>query len=730
MSRFLRYLLLAIFVAVIFLIVFLQFNSNRNIDRLISGNENLLVDFAVKTNLQRLQTEIAVLESKLRGTVIGGAASSSETLGVEISAIKNALHKLDTLARQPNIRPLLASLNNLVDAKIKWNESVLDTFKTKGKLPAEKIINTAYGRKLTDSIKTLCSQVDELHQLTVSSLIEQADSNGNKAKTQGTIMAAIAVVASLFTFIFVAIKVRQQQQLIARLDSSEKKAKEAAVVKENFLANMSHEIRTPLNAILGFTNLLQRKELDAESKTHIQTIQRSGENLLAIVNDVLDLSKIEAGMMRIEAAPFGIRELVHSIEVMFRQKAAEKHLQLVFSIAENVPDHLEGDATRLTQILVNLVGNAIKFTPTGTVSVNISNARTIENRVYLRFIVSDTGIGIEDEKLKTIFERFQQGEDAVTRKYGGSGLGLSIVRELVVLQDGTLNIESTLGAGTTFTIELPYIISSGKITGKANQPVKSVADHDFTGTSILVAEDNEINQNLLKHLFDRWQIIYQVAANGIEAIEMLKQRSYDLILMDIQMPGMDGYTATQEIRKTLFLDTPVIAMTAHALRGEKEKCLSYGMNDYISKPIREQELIRIISKFTHKENNLGKTGENHTVQQTSPYQFINLQYMKEISMGNTEYEKTVTEQFLEMVPGSLKSLKYYWQQRNLPELRQAAHNMKTTVSVMGLTGILQPYLNTLENQPLDDNTFDQIYRSIEIICLNACSEAEQFYATL
>src|SRR4030095_1594590 len=351
-----------------------------------------------------------------------------------------------------------------------------------------------------------------------------------------------------FSFSYVAYKVRQQQHLITRLNISEKKAKVAAQAKENFLANMSHEIRTPLNAILGFTNLLQRRDLDKESKGIILTIQRSGENLLAIINDVLDLSKIEAGMMRIESAPFSIRGLIHSIETMFLLKAAEKQLLLTTSVNSDMPDTLEGDATRLTQILVNLLGNAIKFTSSGNIAVRVEKNGITDNTVNTLIKVSDTGIGIEKEKLNTIFERFQQAEDTVTRRYGGTGLGLSIVQELVLLQHGAITADSRPGTGTTFSITIPYKISSEIIT-PVSKSLPEEIETGFDDVKVLVVEDNEINQSLIRHLFDSWNLAFEIAGNGKEALEKLTYRHYDLVLMDIQMPEMDGYSATQEIRR-------------------------------------------------------------------------------------------------------------------------------------------------------------------------------------
>ncbi len=689
----------------------------------------MLSDLEIKTNLQRLQTDIITLESKMRGAVISGHSTDLWHLFEEINSVNESLQKLDILADDKNIQPLLDRLNRLVDSKISFNRAVLDTFRTKGKSQAEELINTQLGKKLTDSVKIVCSGIDALHQLTVTSLIKEADTNGQRARILGSIIAVIAVIVSLFAFGYVTYELRRQQQLIARLNISEKKAKEAATIKENFLANMSHEIRTPLNAILGFTNLLQRKEIDGQAKEYVQTIQRSGENLMTIVNDVLDLSKIEAGMMRIESAPFSIRGLVHSITTMFTPKAAEKQLLLTTSVSDDIPDTLLGDATRLTQILVNLIGNAIKFTPSGNIDIQITNQGIEKNIINTGIRVKDTGIGIEKEKLNKIFDRFQQAEDAVTRRYGGTGLGLSIVYELVLLQNGKIEVDSVPGAGTTFNIIIPYSIVSGESIipiVKTSDPVVS----NLKDVMVLVVEDNEINQSLVRHLFANWKIPFDICSNGKEAIDKLKQSTYSIILMDIQMPEMDGYTAVQEIRQTLKLDTPVIAMTAHAMPGEREKCLSYGMNEYISKPIKEEQLLNLITKFSGSRIATKAELQNTIRISNNNFHYINLEYMKEISQGDIEYEKTVTSQFLEMVTEHLRDIEKYWQQENTSALRQTAHNMKTSVSIMGLTEQLLPYLDALEYETLSETSFQQYFCSLKEICTRAADEAKTFYQSL
>ncbi|HEX7847762.1 MAG TPA: ATP-binding protein [Chitinophagaceae bacterium] len=723
MNRYFKYILLITFVTFILLIAFLQFNSTRSIDRLIAGNESLLDDLTVKTTLQRLQTDIITLESKVRGMVIDGTAADTAHLDTELTRIRSTLQELSILRSDKTIAPLISQLNELVDTKIRFDQAVLDSFKTNGRVAAAQMINAPGSKINIDAIRSVITAIEGLHQLSVTASIKEADSNGRKAKAMGTVMAILAIAASLLAFAYVTLKMRQQQRLIARLDSSEKKAREAAMIKEKFLANMSHEIRTPLNAILGYTNLLQRQNLGDHSKEYVEVIQRSGENLLTIVDDVLDLSKIEAGMMRIEPAPFSMRGLVHSIEAMFHSRAIEKDITLTSMVDEHYPDTVEGDPTRLTQILVNLIGNAIKFTEKGNIAVHVMVDGIIENTVNTAITITDSGIGIAKEKLEKIFERFQQAEDSATRKYGGTGLGLSIVNELVRLQKGSITVISELGKGTSFKILIPYIIS----TETARQAQKK-NDHPIIlpvskQGRILVVEDNEINQGLLKHLLSDWKLEFDIAGNGVEAIGLLRHRQYELILMDIQMPEMDGYTTAQAIRNDLKLDTPIIAMTAHAMAGEREKCLGYGMNEYISKPIREVQLRQLIGQFINLQQPAHTTLRND---ESPVYSCINLQYMKEVSGGDKQYERTVTDLFIDAIPGDLDGIEKAWQSGNISLLRQIVHNMRSSISIMGLNDKLDTYLDILEYENLSPGTYASTYHAIQSICDKSLEEAKMF----
>jgi len=378
---------------------------------------------------------------------------------------------------------------------------------------------------------------------------------------------------------------------------AKKNAEESTKLKEAFLANMSHEIRTPMNAIIGFSDILSKGKLAAKEMEHVQTIKSAGENLLTIINDILDISKIEAGMMTFEENAFSIKEMVKSLHIMLLGKAEEKKLKLIFKCEESVPNILLGDNTRLSQIIINLVGNAIKFTEKGKVELTVKVLENEEENALLEFAITDTGIGIPEDKLGHIFERFRQAESHTTRKYGGTGLGLSIAKQLVSLQKGILTVTSEFKKGSVFSFSIPYKKSAQTHLIAENIEMKYNMK-ELSKLKILLVEDNQLNIKLILSLFSSNNLTIQIAENGSIGIEKIKANEFDIILMDMEMPVMNGYEATTFLREELKNRTPIIAMTAHAMAGEKERCLSLGMNDYISKPINANLLFKKIYDLT------------------------------------------------------------------------------------------------------------------------------------
>ncbi|MGV3599946.1 MAG: ATP-binding protein [Dyadobacter fermentans] len=479
----------------------------------------------------------------------------------------------------------------------------------------------------------------------------------------------------------------------ATLEKARSLAEKSVRVKDIFLSNVSHEIRTPLNAIIGFTNLLMGEVTDQKSQEYVGYIQYAGKNLLELINDILDFSKIEAGQVHLEKAPVSIRELADEISAIMHHRAVEKGIVYEALLADGLPEFIETDKLRLTQILLNVCGNAVKFTEKGSVKLRVAPIGEPLNDVQnIRFEVKDTGVGIPKDKLKEVFNRFVQATESTTRVFGGTGLGLSIVKSLVQLFEGTLNLESELGQGTVFTMDFPFrIVNDAGLHDDIEKEIDITAS--VTSLRILAAEDNTLNQKLLKAIFERLNIPLTIVNNGQEALDRLREETFDLVLMDIQMPVMDGYTAIKEIRRTVSSTIPIITMTAHAMVGEKEECLSIGANSYISKPFKESELLYTIAHLGNKENYEAQPKE--FTQQPSPAKMtdtiLNLDYLTEITGGDQElrdelialFEKDSKIQLMNIADASLAN--------DLEKLRQAIHKFRSSLFSVGLLNTANQY---------------------------------------
>jgi PAS domain S-box-containing protein len=382
--------------------------------------------------------------------------------------------------------------------------------------------------------------------------------------------------------------VTEKKQAEEQLRKEKQRAETAEIAKrvgEQFLANMSHEIRTPMNAIVGFTDVILKTPLSPDQHQYLEAIKTSGDNLLVIINDILDFSRMRSGKIPIEKRGFKLKSIISSCVELMLPKAVEKGIELSANIDKNIPDNLIGDDTRLNQVLINLIANAIKFTSKGEVTVRLKLLSETTESVGIELAVTDTGIGIPQDKLLTIFEAFTQANNNTARRYGGTGLGLAIVKQLADLQEGSVSVTSEEGKGSCFYFRIKY--------RKNNMPITQINSNKIDQKNglgklkVLLVEDNAMNQLLAQKILGDWGWKVDTVENGIEAIEKLKVKDFDIVLMDIQMPEMDGYEATRQIRSDLpapKCNVPIMAMTAHVMPSEEEKCYKIGMNSYISKP--------------------------------------------------------------------------------------------------------------------------------------------------
>jgi PAS domain S-box-containing protein len=491
-------------------------------------------------------------------------------------------------------------------------------------------------------------------------------------------------------------------------DISERKKDQEELInaqkaKEQFLANMSHEIRTPVNGIVGMVNLLSESATSVEQANYLNAIKNSADNLKVIINDILDFSIIESGKLMLEKIGFNLNYQVQSVIDSLMVQAKEKRLSIELTNYTNKDLILLGDPVRLSQILINLINNSIKFTHQGKITIDISCTEPRDNITNVTFKVIDTGIGIDKDKVKSIFETFKQADESITRKFGGTGLGLTISKQLVELQGGKISVSSELNVGTTFTFVIPYAPGSNEDVIVSEQDALSIkprkAVRSLVGMRVLLVEDNDINRMYAATILKKWHCILDEAENGQIALEKIRKQDYDLILMDIHMPILDGIEAARSIRTSFpkpKSEVPIIAFTANALKGDKDKYLSAGMNSYISKPFMPDELFNIMSKFYIPENHSNDIPKSHPI--------TDLSSLRKMSNNDESFVQDMVTSFIEKTPDIIKQIRKANKDENWQEVGAMAHKLKPNLAFMGIDSLKKLIAQIESNANNNTNT--------------------------
>jgi signal transduction histidine kinase/CheY-like chemotaxis protein len=701
----LPFFLIAIFSVVIMAAIFFtQYQTNNSVRQLKNGNALAVQAFQARNLIDGIINNIYITDSKA-ASFSSNATTAAKNISDTLLLIQQDVAKVQQLAASVATKALANELAAMIARKL---------------IPLQQLLNNATlaapsfsiekSKELTDSIYVTGLELQQELQASLQNAVVENEKTAQDVFTLARVIGFLSIGAVAILATIIIRRMLHSHRLIGALDDARLQTEKAAQVKQQFLANMSHEIRTPVNSVIGFTKLLQKTKMKEDQQQFVGLIKTAGESLLSIINDILDISKIEAGMLHFDKNPFSLRELCYGAEMMFYHRITEKNLYFESIINDDVPEVIIGDRERLNQVLVNLVNNAIKFTKDGGITLKVEKVQEVNNEAVIRFTVTDTGIGIMPDKLDKIFDRFEQAETDTTRKYGGTGLGLSIVKDLITIQGGAITAKSEPGMGSSFIFELSFTIGEldlqEKVKDQNRKPfAAAVVNKLKPGIKILAAEDNKMNQMLLTYMLKQWHLNYELAETGRDAIAALQQNEYDIVLMDIQMPIMDGYTAAKKVRNELKSNVPIIAMTANVLPGEKEKCLQSGMNDYIAKPINEELMYAILLKYMPQEIS-PNNADADTKMPEGP--FIDIEYLNQFLGGNQVFIKDIVQQFIVQYPAELKVLHDVVSAKDYNKVKAQSHHMKTTVATINKNSPLLPHLEYMESAVNDTASWEII----------------------
>lgn len=662
-----------------------QWFTNQSTNTLNKGNIQAVETFKINNRIQNLVNSSFTLYSNiLRDFNTPAISDSLTTLGYNSSILGDAIKTI-------GIPDSSNTINAVINLQVELSTKIIAAKKENNQPLKTNLIDSFKNLNISDKVYESSLKVQKLLESNLQTTLVTNSDEAAQLFTLNKYLAIMAILAIIILVTNIINKQEKQRKLIRSLQVAEAATQKSKQAKDEFLANMSHELRTPLNALIGFSNLLNSTPLNQKQKEFVDIISTNGDNLLNIVNDILDISKIEAGKLSFKLIPFDLIHLFKSLEKLFSKITSEKELIYTTIIDKSIPQFIKGDNNRLRQVLVNLIGNAIKFSNHGLVEITAKQTAINDKTCTISFSVKDSGPGIPKDKIASIFKRFEQLEHITTRQHGGTGLGLTIVKNIIEQMGGTINVESDFGKGAIFQFTLEFERANEFEYIQNHTVQKEVID--LTGKSILLVEDNLTNQKLISHLLMPTNALLTVANNGQHAINLLTTQIFDTILMDIQMPVMDGYTAIAIIRNELKLKTPILAMTAYVSEEEVEKVKIAGFNTHIAKPIIPSVLYSSIKEtlLTSIEirNDSKKEARNDDLD------YFNMLFEQEED-ARKEIIQAIQQQWQEDKKQLLKSLA----ENSCNTVKATFHSLKSTFSPFGQHSRAYTAIVEMENMAL------------------------------
>jgi signal transduction histidine kinase/ActR/RegA family two-component response regulator len=679
---------------------YFEMKVNRAIKKFTADHHLIQQRRADAEQIFVLGKSVTDFEYKVRKYMLSGDSTLITQIPDEEKKLNRSIVLVTEKLRNAAPSPEVFELRVILQKKLAFEKSLLDSYNVKGRLAATELMLSDESLMLKRLLSDQSEKIYQAAHAGIAKLETRLDAD------RVAIISLDYAIPHLISFIFLLIagfilfKILQAIRLNKNLQEAVEKEQKAQLVKDQFMDNMTHELRSPLNSVLGYTNLLLRSPLNGEQAKFVKSIRTSGELLLNVINEVLDFSKVKSGYIHFSNDPFSFGDQMNALSDIVRDKITEKDLAFECIVDSEIPDTLKGDPGKLLQVLLNLTSNAIKFTPAGKVTVTATCKHKTQERIAIAISVADTGIGIPPDKLPHIFERFFQVEGGVGKTHAGTGLGLSITREMLALQGGTISVESESGKGTIFHVEISYEIQreTDEEDGDGGEDDHMRLQLPYS-MKVLVVDDNTMNRELVAFILRDFGVKYTLVPGGHEALTLLAREQFDVVLMDLQMPGMDGKETTRRMREELKCDVPVIALSAYAQALEKQKCLEAGMDAYLTKPVKEKDLFETLEIYAPA---------------AAPVT-IDTGYLKKIAGDNTEYIETVILKVADRLPREIEELKNAIYQNNHEKVNILAHDMKTTFAVLGVSPAVAEPLRFLESWKMSTKNVIKAGKMLEVI---------------